>query len=256
MSEKTNFPREVQDFINAMGYHGQLLDEIQTLFRIYCSMCGEHSKETEPALARAIFFTLFGSIEASCRIFASSILLADSLPHPEVSPVCSLPPVAKLDNAEKQFLRQETEEMSTGTWTPRQRTKFVPLQDALVGYPTIYARIFGSTVTIDKSCSEWQDFLQLKRLRDIGAHGNTNELRSTPELMQVSYLDLKRLLGWRRWYCTQLDGLPGIAETLSKGEISLLDRLLEAGFSEKCRRIREQRYAQQGATPDADKRLR
>lgn len=245
MTEDKEFPREIQDFINAMNYHGQLLNEIMTLFKIYCGMCGEHAKETEPALARAIFFTVFGSIEASCRIIAAGILLADGYPEEKENPVFDVPPVVKLTETERQFLRQEKEAISAGSWTPRQSTKFVSLHDALIGYPAIYSRIFGLSVTIDKSCTEWQEFMQLKRLRDVGAHANSNELRSTPDLMHVSYLDLKRLLECRRWYCNQLIGLSGIAGIISKGEIDLLDRLLEAGFSEKCRNVRANRYAQQ-----------
>jgi hypothetical protein len=40
-------------------YHFQLMSEIQTLFQIYCALCGEHAKAYEHALARAIFFVLF-----------------------------------------------------------------------------------------------------------------------------------------------------------------------------------------------------
>jgi hypothetical protein len=206
-------------------------------------MCGEHAKETESALARAIFFTIFGSIEASCRIIAAGILIADRYSDVKDNPVYDEPPIVKLTDTEKQFLRQEKEEVSGNNWTPRQTTKFVALHDALIGYPTIYARIFGINAKFDKSCAEWQDFMRLKRHRDIGAHANSNELRSSPDLMRVCYSDIKRLLECRRWYCKQLVEFPGIARILSEGEIYFIDQLLEAGFSERCRNKRAKHYS-------------
>lgn len=249
MSKEEALSREEQDFINAQAYHGQLLSEIVTLFKIYCAMCGEHAKEVEPALARAIFFTLFGTMEASCRVLATSALLADSTPK-EKDESLENGPFEPLTESEKQFLRQETEEISTGSWIPQQRTRFVAFQDALIGYPTIYARICGIHLSIDKSRAEWQDLMRLKSLRDLGAHGNTNELRSSPASMRVSYDDIRRLLECRRWYCGQLTELPWVAEVEAKQEIDFLDRLLEAGFSEKCRKIRAKRNAQQKDKPD------
>lgn len=250
MTEEEELTREERDFVNAVAYHRQLLSEIMSLFKIYCGMCGEHATELEPALARAIFFTLFGSIEASCRVIAAGTLFADVASHEEDDPPDSRP-LAKLTEPEKQFLRQESEDISRGDWSPRQRTRFVSLHDALIGYPTIYARLFGADLSIDKSCSEWQDFMDLKRLRDIGAHGNINELRNSPESMQVLYKDIKRLLECRRWYCTQVAKLPWIMEVNAKGEIEFLDRLLDAGFSEKCRRIRGERFAKQSNLGDS-----
>lgn len=163
-------------------------------------------------------------------------------------------PVKPLTQAEKQFLRQETEEISTRDWTLQQRTKFVSFEDALIGYPTIYARIFDITLSIDKSCSEWQDLIKLKRLRDIGAHGNTKILRSSPESMRITYSDIKRLLECRRWYCEQLKHLPWIAEAEVKEQIKFIDLLLEAGFSDKCRQIRAKRFAQQKNSADVKSR--
>ena len=87
--------------------------------------------------------------------------------------------------------------------------------------------------------------MKLKQLRDIGAHGNSNELRNSPESMRILYKDIKRLLECRLWYCKQLENLPWIMKVNAKGEIDFLNRLLEAGFSETCRRIRGERYAQQ-----------
>ncbi len=241
MNADKEMSREEQDFLNAINYHKQLLVEIMDLFRLYCSICGEHAKEMEPALSRAIFFTLFGSIEASCRVLAAVALFTDSAPHGEDDPPDSKPHVA-LTPSEKHFLRQESEEISRRNCTAQHCTKFVSLQDALIGYPTIYARMFNTQLSIDKSCSEWQDFMGMKRLRDIGAHGNSNELRSSPESMRVSYNDIKRLLECRRWYCCQLMNLPWLAKINAKGEIDYLDRLLEAGFSSKCKGIRAERY--------------
>jgi len=238
--------REQADFRNAQVYHAQLLTEILSLFSIYCGMCGEHGREVEPALARAIFFTLFGCIEASSRVLATSLLLADIFPRKKGSRTAL---ALSLSEAETLFLRQETAEISRTNWTVCNRTKFVALEDALVGYPAIYARVFRQKVSISKSCREWQDFMKLKRLRDIGAHGNTNELRSAPDSMHVSYADLKRLIECRRWYCSQLVGLPWIANVEAREEIRFIDLLLEAGFSDKCRKIREKRYTQQHAAP-------
>ena len=253
MTGEDELLREEEDFLNATAYHGQLLSEIMSLFTIYCGMCGEHATQIEPAMARAIFFTLFGSIEASCRVIATGALFADIAPHEDDDPPDSKLCV-HLTEPEKQFLRQESEEISTGDWIPRQRTRFVSLQDALIGYPTIYARLFGVDFSIDKSCIEWQDFMKLKRLRDIGAHGNSNELRASPESMKILYKDIKRLLECRRWYCKQLEHLPWIMEVDTKGEIEFLNRLLKAGFSERCREIRGARFAQHGVSRDRAKK--
>ena len=244
MTEEEKPIREEEDFMNAMAYHSQLLCEIMSLFKIYCGMCGEHATEMEPAMARAIFFTIFGSIEASLRVLAAGTLFVDVAPEAENDPSDSKTR-KKLTESEKQFLRQESEELSPRDWNPRQRTKYVSFQDALIGYPTIYARLFGIDLSIDKSCSKWQDFMKLKQLRDIGAHGNSNELRNSPESMRILYKDIKRLLECRLWYCKQLENLPWIMKVNAKGEIDFLNRLLEAGFSETCRRIRGERYAQQ-----------
>jgi len=234
--KQEEYSREELDFYNARVYFGQLISEILTLFKIYCGSCGEHAKKIEPALARAIFFAIFGSIEASCRIIATSALLADTKSH-------EIEMLARLTEPEKLFLRQESEEISTRDWSPQQRTRFVSLQDALDGYPKIYARVFDVEFKLDKSCREWQDFIALKRLRDIGAHGNSNELRSSPDSMRILYKDIKRLLECRRWYCTQLINLPLVDEVI-KREIEIIDCCLEMGFSEKCRKKRKQRYAQ------------
>lgn len=228
--EKKELSREEEDFYNASAYSGQLIKEILVLFKIYCGMCGEHAKESEHAFARAIFFTLFGYIEATCRVIATFTLFADSLAYSIKDDSSEPNPIVHLTESEKQFLRQETEEITPGTWTTQHRSRFVSLQDALIGYPTIYARMFQIDVSIDKSCSEWQDFIRLKRLRDIGAHGNTNELRSSPDSMHVTYQDIKRLLECRRWYCSEIKKLPWFIEEDVKYEIKFLDRLLEAGF--------------------------
>jgi len=242
MKKSNQLSQEDSDFINAMQYHGQLLTEIKTLFLIYCSMCGEHAKNVEPALARAIFFTLFGSIEASCRIYATSTLLADTyrlkIKHRQPDD-----PIRHLSASEKYFLRQETEEISTNDWTPHQKSKFVSFHDALVGYPTIYSRLFGLDLSIDKSCAEWHDLIRLKQLRDLGAHVNVRKMSKSVISIKVTYKDLKRLLECRLWFCNQLTHLPWIAEIESKNEIDFLKDLLEAGFSDKCRKIRGERFA-------------
>ena len=85
MTDKDTLTREEQDFVNALAYHKQLLSEITSLFKVYCSMCGEHAIEMEEAMARAIFFTLFGSIEASCRVLAASTLFANVVSHEKES---------------------------------------------------------------------------------------------------------------------------------------------------------------------------
>jgi hypothetical protein len=242
--EEREISREEQDFFHAQTYHKQLLQEIITLFQIYCGMCGEHSKETEPALARAIFFTIFGSFEASCRVIASSVLLLDFMDRSEKIP-SDKKKIVPLTESEKLFLRQEKEEISKSSWIPQQRTRFVAFQDALIGYPSIYARVLGVELSIDKSCAEWQEFIKLKSLRDIGAHGNTNELRLAPDSMRITYSDIKKLIECRKWYCQQLQNLPWIAELEAKNEIDFLNNLLEAGFSEKCRKTRGKRFAQQ-----------
>ena len=220
------------------------MGEIQTLFQIYCALCGEHAKAYEHALARSIFFVLFGSIESTCRLLAASTLLADA--RREKEGLSEGSPVIPLAETEKQFLRQETEEVSTKDWTPRQRAKYTPLEDALVGCPMLYARIFGIAFKIDKSCSQWQDLIKLKRLRDIGAHGNTRYLGESPESMAITYDDIKRLLECRRWYCEELKPLPWIANIEVEEQIKFIDALLEAGFSDRCRLTRATRYALRG----------
>jgi len=231
------------DFVNAQTYHWQLMSEIQTLFQIYCALCGEHAKVYEHALARSIFFVLFGSIESTCRLFAASTLLADA--RREREGIAEGSPIIPLTETEKQFLRQETEEVSTKDWTPKQRTKYIPFEDALVGYPTLYARIFGITLKIDKSCLQWQDLIKLKRLRDIGAHGNTRNLSESPGSMTITYSDIKRLLECRRWYCEELKPLPWIAKIEVEEQTIFIEALLEAGFSERCRLTRAKRFALQ-----------
>lgn len=250
MNEELNeYSQEEEEFLCIQKYHFQLIIEIQTLFRIYCGMCGEHAKETESAFARALFFTLFGSLEATCRLIAASALFADASKEEENETYEDIP-LGSLSDADKLFLRQETGDISRNNWEAQKVQKLVSFQDALVGYPTIYARLFGIQLSIDKSCSEWQDLIKLKQLRDVGAHGNINILRASPETMQVSYKDIKRLLECRLWYCKQIEHLPWMIKVEMEGQIKFINQLLEGGFSEKCKQIRGQRYAQQRHTAD------
>ncbi len=226
---------EETEYKRIQTYHGQLWQELILLFQLYNSLCSQHKHETEFAVARAALFTIFGTIETSSRVIAACTLFADACSerniHLETEDYPQ--PIHRLSNAEKLFLRQETEEIDKRKWLAQRRSKFVSFETALIGYPQIYARIFGIEFSIDKSCSEWQSLKELKTLRDLGAHGNisNSELKS----YSVTTDDLEELLIARRWYCEQLKSLPWIVEAEASGEIQALNILMKLLVSkQKC----------------------
>jgi hypothetical protein len=223
--EKEDILPESQDYANIQTYHGQLWIELLTLFRLLHGLCKKHQAEAESAVARAILFTLFGTMETASRVLATSALLSNAfLEQGKTSPKDSPQPVAPLTSAEKMFLRQESEDVDRHTWSVRQISKFISFEDALLGYPQIYARHFGTNISIDTSRSEWECIKRMKRLRDLGAHGN---IKSGAKPYVVTYTDLMELLMARKWYCEQLEILPWIAGSEAAGEIKVINLLLK-----------------------------
>jgi len=165
-------------------------------------------------------------MEASSRVMASSLLLSDAFLRRGDSPSDDnkWKPARTLTSTEKMFLRQESETIDKGSWSPVRSIKFISFRDALLGYPHIYAQHYGVDFAVDTSRSEWECIIRMKRLRDLGAHGN---IRSHQEPCTVTFADLKHLLIARKWYCTQLVVLPWIAGVEARGEVTMIDKLLK-----------------------------
>ena len=217
---------EWSELQSIQAYHEQLWHELMDIFRVYRSLCTKHRRSMEHAVARGAMFTLFGAIETACRVSGACSLFVSACFRRgmRLEPTESPQPRRALMLTEELFLRQETEEIEEGTWEGRRRQKFVPLQAALIGYPTIYGRLFGITVEIDKSRHEWQALMRLKQLRDLGAHGSLRA--GTPKPETVNADDLEQLIKARMWYCEQLRGLPWIAGVEAQGELVALGKLI------------------------------
>jgi len=219
---------ELEHYVSIQEYHTQLWLELKTLFRALHGFCVQHQTEVESAVARAALFAIFGAIETSSRVLAAATLLANSLVKQGIPASEDVPqPVSPLTTTEELFLCQQQEVLDRRGWSIRRRSRFVSFEDALVGYPKVYARLFGQDFSIDKSGEEWQSLTRLKRLRDLGAHGNISIASSSTKSQVVTYVDLRELLMARRWYCQQLEPLPWVAGVEASGEIRAIDSLLQ-----------------------------
>ncbi len=174
-------------------------------------------------------FTIFGAIEAQNRVLACCALLANSyIQKGDVfDPEQFNNSLQELSYTEILYLRQEVEEIDSRKFRGKVKQKFVPFESALIGYPIIYGRVFGFDASIDKSTKEWQNLMSLKKLRDLGAHGNVQIHQDVTS--SVTFDDLISLLHARKWYCGQLKDLPWIGGIEARGEqfaiVELLKRL-------------------------------
>lgn len=197
-------------------YHAQLWFELRALLDFHRALCNEHQQHAEAAVARAALFLFFGAIETSTRILAAATLFISSSDENML--------VRRLTQVESLFLQEQTAEIRQGSWSESKRTRFISLEAKLLGFPMIYGRLFGVELRLDKNSPEWQSFIHLKRLRDLGAHGSLHPKESGPE--RVTATDLRELLLARRWYCTQLRDMPWILGAEAQGEVHAIDSVL------------------------------
>lgn len=204
-------------------YHKQLWIELRDLFHFYRALCDDHRGAAEAAVSRAALFLFFGAMETATRVMAAASLAISSDSEASLE--------RRLTETESLFLQERVAEIRERDWSTASRTRFVSLESKLIGYPVIYARLFGIEIQIDRTSVEWQSFLRLKTLRDLGAHGSLLPTEVGPE--RVSAADLHQLLVTRRWYCAALQDLPWLAGAEARGEIGAIDMLL-ACISRPC----------------------
>lgn len=238
-----NHGLDVNDSLERLqAYHTRLWFELRDLIRLYATFCANHQEQTEAAVARALLFLFFGAMETSVRVLASACLLiskdfsgmsnADAGKEPEDTK--DIPPhiakyldcelVRALTQAEELYIREQEIKIQSKDFREVCQTRFQPFEDRLVGVPTIYGRLFGFELRIDKSTHEWQLLRKLKTLRDIGAHGNLKKNPSGRDF--VTREDLNDLFVARKWFCQQLCTLPWLARTEAEGEIKAIGSLL------------------------------
>lgn len=226
------------DHDRLQAYHTQLWFELRDLLHMYASLCEHHKEQTEAAVARATLFLFFGAMETSIRVLASECLMvSESFSErargepdeegeiaPELAKYLSSEPVKALTRSEELFIREEEVMIGTKDFKEQIRPRFGSFEARLVGVPTIYGRLFGIELQIDKSTREWQLLQRLKTLRDIGAHGNLQ--KAAGETGLVTREDLTNLLFARKWFCQQLYVLPWLARAEAEGEVKAIDSLL------------------------------
>ena len=235
------------DHEGLQAYHNQLWFELRDLACLYASLCAHHQEQTEAAVARAMLFLFFGAMETSVKVIASSCLMisedfvkrergetaeAGDVP-PELTKYLSAEPVRALTKPEELFLREEAITIGSRNFTEQVRPRFGSFEARLVGVPTIYGRLFGVELCVDKSTRAWHLLQRLKTLRDVGAHGSIQKAEGESGI--VTREDLTDLLLARKWFCQQLCTLPWLALAEAEGEIKAIDSLLSLLESRKGR---------------------